>query len=614
MKMPKIKKLTTKVILMMFIYLIIFCIAALPILKDITFDTLYPFLIDHINLKLGNSAAVMSNFLAYNNLAIRGRTLTTEFQDLARGYADGEYSDSEFAGLISEQLALLESTTAVNERSAIDITSYPAVYVEGKEVVCDEAVRGAAEQLVASDWFKNYAANGAAGRTYAPVFEAAGGKLYFTYVFSNASLQIDVQDGERVNYYVFVLSDYNDVKKLCKDVTDLHIEDYTFIGINNEVIYQNYPDSQMDYARIQSHDIFSRQHYVIQFAEGDDLYYSVLVSSEGESLRLVLHATRQNLQRMYDDNVDHIILMFTLLVIIFVVIVIRMINRILGRLTTLAKKMKVVQSGNYDVKVEDDNDDEIGQLAGVFNNMTEQIKDNVNCLIEKENKERVLQYNLMVSAIDPHFVYNTLNTLTRLVEMGRTQEVIEVNDALINFMKDNLKMKSLQAFDTVENERNMLREYVKIQNYLCDNTIKLEFEVSDENLKLEIPKFLLQPLIENSIIHGIILNIDSDGNPIGGVIRVVVKTKEDRVKISVWDNGVGMSQETIDKNFPDNEKVVFEGNTHFDHIGLVNIRTRLSFLFDDDFTLKARSEKGEGTIVIIEFPKYTGGDGGSVTK
>ena len=391
MKMPKIKKLTTKVILIMFIYLIIFCIAALPILKSTTFDTLYPFLIDHINLKLGNSAAFMSNFLAYNNLAIRGRTLTTEFQDLARAYSNGEYSDSEFAGLISDQLALLESTTAVNENSTIDITSYPAVYVEGKEVACDETVKGAAEQLVASDWFKNYAANGAAGRTYAPVFEAADGKSYFTYVFSNANLQTDVQDGERVNYYVFVLSDYNDVKKLCKDVTDLNIEDYTFVGSNNEVIYQNYPDSQMDYERIQSHDVFSRQHYVVQFAEGDDLYYSVLVSSESEALRLVLHATRQNLQRMYDDNVDHIILMFTLLVIIFVVIVIRMINRILGRLTTLAKKMKVVQSGNYDVKVEDDNDDEIGQLAEVFNNMTGQIKDNVNCLIEKENKERVLQ-------------------------------------------------------------------------------------------------------------------------------------------------------------------------------------------------------------------------------
>lgn len=157
----------------------------------------------------------------------------------------------------------------------------------------------------------------------------------------------------------------------------------------------------------------------------------------------------------------------------------------------------------------------------------------------------------MVSAINPHFIYNTLNTSTHLAEFGRISEVVEVNDALINFLRDNLKLKSSQFYDRLENELDVLRQYIIIQNYLCDNTITLQNHVSEKDLALSIPKFLLQPLVENAILHGIVMNIDEMGNSIPGIIDITVThSKENgRIQISVKDNGIGMSQETIQKYF-----------------------------------------------------------------
>ena len=286
-----------------------------------------------------------------------------------------------------------------------------------------------------------------------------------------------------------------------------------------------------------------------------------------------------------------------LVLIIFIIF-----KQIFNRLTALSEKMAVVQDGNYNVTIDDSSGDEIGQLASAFNVMTSTINDNINKLVEKEQREKMLQYNLMVSAIDPHFVYNTLNTSTRLAELGRTDEVVIVNDALINCLKDNLKMKNFKAFDSVKNEMNTIEQYITIQNYLCDNTITLKYSISEKNMQLEIPKFLLQPLVENSILHGILMNIDPDGNMIAGMIEIDAEQIEERVKLKVKDNGIGMSEETIEKYFYTDENVILNENSHIEHIGVLNMRTRLSHLYNNNYSLSVQSEPGKGTEIIIDIP------------
>lgn len=607
MKMLKIKRVTTKSILIIFVCLILYVLIATPIIKSTTFNTLHPFLVDHIKMKLGNSAALMSNFLGYSNTTARRETLNEDFQKAVYDYAAGIDSEDTFHQTITEKIAPLETTVVVSATKDIISTSYIAVYIEGKGIFCDQKVEKTTEKFIESPWFQNYKENRSESRLYSPIVKSRVGdkeEWYFNYVFSNNGA--GNQSDKPLIYYVFLFTDFSKIKELFGDTIDLKIEDYALIGSDYEsdydLLYQNMSNSELDFPWIQEHILVDRQHYVVSFEEEGSVYYSVLISYQAEGLRLVMHSTRQDLQKLYNDNISPILILFISFFLLFTIIIINILSHIFKRLTTLSRKMAVVQNGDYDVKIYDSSEDEIGQLAVVFNGMTERIKDNINGLLEKEKREKMLQYNLMVSAVDPHFIYNTLNTSTRLAELGRTQEVVEINDALINCMKDNLKIKSLNAYDTVEVEKNILQQYIKIQNYLCDNSIELEFEVSPQNLKLEIPKFLLQPIIENSIIHGILLNTDANGNLIGGKIKVIIVNDDDRIQITIQDNGIGMTKESIEKYFLTDVGALFNESTFFEHIGVLNIRTRLSYLYNDDYTFHVESELGKGTKVTIEIP------------
>ncbi len=615
MKIPKIKRVATKGILIVAVCFIVYVSIATPIIRNTTFNTLKPFLVDHIDMKLGNSSALMSQFFGYSNTAVRKETLSEDFQKTVFDYNTGADSEDAFKQTIAKQIEPRETTVVASATKKIVSTSYPAIYIEGKGLFCDQKVAKAAAIFIQSPWFRDYKENRSERMVYSPLVtsgEADDSKRYFNYVFSSNSAMNHADHPSP--YYVFLFTDFAEIEALCEDTLGLKIKDYSFIGYSGEggkgncdVLYQNAPDSALDFLWVQERVFVDRQHYVASFEEKDSIYFSVLISWQSEGLRLVMRATQQDLQKLYNDNMTPLIILFISFFSIFIIIFISILSHIFKRLTILSKKMVVVQNGDYNVKIDDNSEDEIGQLVAAFNGMAHRIKNNINELIEQEKREKRLQYNLMVSSINPHFIYNTLNTATRLAELGRTQEVVEINDALINCMQDNLKMKSLKAYDTVEVEKNTLQQYIKIQNYLCDNSIELEFEVAPQNCKLEIPKFLLQPIIENSIVHGILLNVDANGNLIGGKIKVAIEKHDDRIQITIQDNGIGMTKESIDKYFLTDVDVLFNESTFFEHIGVLNIRTRLSYLYNDDYTFHVESAPGKGTKVLIEIPAKSAG-------
>lgn len=332
--------------------------------------------------------------------------------------------------------------------------------------------------------------------------------------------------------------------------------------------------------------------------------YSVLVSYKQEGLRFLVFVDNHVFNRLFRNYNMLLRIIILALAAVFILLFIILLKQIFKRLWRLSEKMVVVQQGNYQVVLEDDREDEISQLTHSFNVMTEQIRKNIEQIRTQEEQAKLLQYNLMVSAINPHFIYNTLNTSTHLAEFGRISEVVEVNDALINFLRDNLKLKSSQFYDRLENELDVLRQYIIIQNYLCDNTITLQNHVSEKDLALSIPKFLLQPLVENAILHGIVMNIDEMGNSIPGIIDITVThSKENgRIQISVKDNGIGMSQETIQKYFSNQAIAELSEKKQHEHIGIAIVYNRLAFLYGQDYRFSVDSTPGMGTEIHIEFP------------
>ena len=396
----------------------------------------------------------------------------------------------------------------------------------------------------------------------------------------------------------------SDILLLWNNILELDTQDYVFLGIDNEIIYQNLDTTILDLDYVRNQMLSNNQHLVISCKEpkGNGMIYSVLVSYQQEGLRFISFVDNSVFDQLFQNYSLILRILILALAAIFILLFILLLKHIFQRLKALAEKMAAVQHGDYNVVLNDTIEDEIGQLAHVFNTMTEQIRFNIEKINKQEKQAKILQYNLMISAINPHFIYNTLNTSNRLAELGRIQEVVEVNDALINFLRDHLKLKNFQAYDTIRNEINALKQYLVIQNHLCDNTITLQRHVSEKDMELLIPKFLLQPLVENAILHGVVMNVDFLGNTIPGIIDISVDSQDGRIHISVKDNGIGMSEETIQKYFLNTERPQLDEENRHEHIGILIIHNRLSYLYGQNYTFSVAASLGKGTQIMIEIP------------
>ncbi len=599
-----IKSLLLKNIVYILLCSTLFLLAVTPFVEQTAFHMLQPLLAEYTTLSVNEAATRMSNFLALSNIAMRNRIRISDFQDALFRYIHFDSSEKSFQNDIQTTLEPLKTSFSMDENHAFSSVSYPAVYIEGKGLFCCSSIQSAAESFIQENWFLSYRRNHFSASSYFICSPSKSNKdieRYFCFISSRTT-----NDSSQTKYYYILFTKFSDIEKLLKNVLQLGTKDYAFLGIDREVLYQNLNNSILDFDYVREHMLSDNQHLVISNRDAvkNGVMYSVLVSYKQEGLRFIVFVDNHVFNRLFRNYNLMLRIIILALAAVFILLFIVLLKQIFKRLGRLSEKMAVVQQGNYQVVLEDDREDEISQLTHSFNVMTEQIRKNIEQIRTQEEQAKLLQYNLMVSAINPHFIYNTLNTSTHLAEFGRISEVVEVNDALINFLRDNLKLKSSQFYDRLENELDVLRQYIIIQNYLCDNTITLQNHVSEKDLALSIPKFLLQPLVENAILHGIVMNIDEMGNSIPGIIDITVThSKENgRIQISVKDNGIGMSQETIQKYFSNQAIAELSEKKQHEHIGIAIVYNRLAFLYGQDYRFSVDSTPGMGTEIHIEFP------------
>ena len=283
--------------------------------------------------------------------------------------------------------------------------------------------------------------------------------------------------------------------------------------------------------------------------------------------------------------------------------------------------MKEIHSENYLLDRKITGDDEVGLLAGTFYNMVDKINEDITIIREKELNEKRIQYSLMVSQVDPHFIYNTLNTITYLAELEQTEDIKIINCSLISMLRDRLKSSSQHAFDFLETELEQLQNYVTIQKYLCAGELTLETHVQEECLSLLFPRHILQPLVENAILHGILVHRDERRHRIPGIIQLTICREHDTILTQIRDNGTGMARDLIRKYFidlPDQSDIETlppetdqhapgsaQKSSRHEHVGIYNIRNRLTYLFGEAFQIHAENiPEGSGLMIQIKIPVH----------
>ena len=257
----------------------------------------------------------------------------------------------------------------------------------------------------------------------------------------------------------------------------------------------------------------------------------------------------------------------------------------------LLKGMKNIEAGELDTKVVIKSHDEIAVLAKGFNNMTEKIKILIKQNADMEVKKKEAEMMVLQGQINPHFLYNTLDGIRMKAVINKDDETAYMIEELSGLLRTSAHIN--KEFIPLEDELNYIRRYINLQNIRYKYKFELTIEIPDNLLKMIVPKFILQPVVENSIYHG--LEIKKNDRKI--VIKGIVENE--RVIISVEDNGVGMNEEDMNKL---RQSLELSDDDPRAKIGLRNINGRLKLYYGQKFGIKINSIYQEGTTICLIFP------------
>ena len=269
----------------------------------------------------------------------------------------------------------------------------------------------------------------------------------------------------------------------------------------------------------------------------------------------------------------------------------RLSQSIVRRLYRLNDTMHAVEQGDVSARVEPQGRDEIGQLMGSFSNMMTRIDTLMDEKLEQGQQIKALELKALQAQINPHFLYNSLDLINCTAIAHNVPQISHMVNALARFYR--LSLSRGREVIPLADELKHAKLYVEIQNLRFENRVLVDWDVEEGTEQCPIIKIVLQPIIENAIIHGIFEKPDKTGR-----LRIAVRRQQEGLVITVGDDGVGMDEQTRLANFSADAS---SANTRGGY-GVRNINERLHLAYGPGYGLCCESEPGRGTRVTIRVP------------
>lgn len=267
------------------------------------------------------------------------------------------------------------------------------------------------------------------------------------------------------------------------------------------------------------------------------------------------------------------------------------ISRITTEITKLRNCMSMISQGNLSTFYEVKSRDEIGEMGETFNQMTVRIRELMDQVAEEERKKRLSELAFLQAQINPHFISNVLNNVVWMAKIQHADNIIPLVNSLNSMLQSVMHQE--RNMIQLKDELEYVDNYLSLMEYSGNYDFYVVKEISKETENLYIPRFILQPVVENSIYHGLPSDLAKQG-----CIRIKTERREDRLEIVVEDNGDGMSEEELSRILEKQEK----DRRSFNGIGVENVNDRIQIFFGQEFGLKYKSRKGEYTRCIFILP------------
>lgn len=290
-------------------------------------------------------------------------------------------------------------------------------------------------------------------------------------------------------------------------------------------------------------------------------------------------------------------ILFTCVIISLVLVVIvsfKFSRTLTNPIFKLKRLMKQAESGDLTVRFNFQHNDEIGELGQSFNHMIARIDQLIQMVyVEQENK-RTAEMKSLQEQIKPHFLYNTLDTISWMARDYDAEDIVRLVDALTNMFRIGLSHG--KDIITVKEEITHVSNYLYIQKIRYKDKLNYVIHVDESLYAIEVPKLILQPLVENAIYHGV------KAKRGGGTITITGVPEGENLVFTVQDNGAGMPQEKVEElNRRMSERSVLDEKKSF---GLFYIRERIQLCYGTGYGVHVESALGEGTRVTITLPLY----------
>lgn len=250
-----------------------------------------------------------------------------------------------------------------------------------------------------------------------------------------------------------------------------------------------------------------------------------------------------------------------------------------------------ISKGDFSVRAGSANTTEIDSLSHSVNHMAKNLDLMVSQIKEDEQKMRQAELRLLQEQINPHFLYNTLDTIVWLIESGMEQEAEEMVVSLSDFFR--LVLNHGKEYNTIKDEERHITSYLKIQQVRYQDIMEYDIQIPGELYDYQIQKLTLQPLVENALYHGIKYKRAK------GTIRIYGAKEGDSISLCVEDNGVGMEEEECIRLREEINRPCKDTKKGF---GLANVNERIKMNFGTEYGLEIESKKGKGTIVQVRIP------------
>ena len=391
---------------------------------------------------------------------------------------------------------------------------------------------------------------------------------------------------------LFVDLNYSAISDLC-DESSVGEKGYVFIlDEQGNIVY--HPKQQQLYNELQTEHIEEVRNCKKDYLEldvGENARLYTISRSEKTGWTVVSCSYTSELLIRSDQAQKLYILIAVVLVVLTLIMSNVMSKGITRPIQVLRSSMAKVQEGKFQVvNTGVDSKNEIGSLTRTFNDMTEKIQELMQQNIEEQKAKRKSELKALQSQINPHFLYNTLDSIIWMAEGNKNEEVVLMTASLAKLLRQNISNgeEQISIFQEVEYCKN----YLTIQKMRYKDKLEYEIDVQPEIKNEKIIKLMLQPLIENAIYHGIKYKETK------GLLVLKGYEENGNIVFQIRDNGVGMTPEVLQHIF-ERHTVNYRSNG----VGVYNVQKRIKLTYGPQYGITYESVVGEGTVATIVIPK-----------